>query len=152
MGMSASRTDLDVRHEPPDTRFFGQPAVLAKPFGVGVWEGFSFHGMQGILLIHLYYSAARGGWGIVMGLAFRMFLLVPSGKNSVPILGLALILLVLTIAEPLIPPVGLSLATEPAPRAFVTQTRSGRRCRASSPSTTTRPTRPRSSCGSDRSP
>jgi POT family proton-dependent oligopeptide transporter len=64
MGMTASRTDVDTRHEPPDTRFFGQPAVLANLFGVEVWERFSFYGMQGILLIYLYYSAARGGLGI----------------------------------------------------------------------------------------
>jgi POT family proton-dependent oligopeptide transporter len=44
--------------------FFGQPAVLANLFGVEMWERFSFYGMQGILLIYLYYSAARGGLGI----------------------------------------------------------------------------------------
>ncbi|WP_433220776.1 peptide MFS transporter [Dactylosporangium sp. CS-047395] len=44
--------------------FFGQPRVLANLFGVELWERFSFYGMQGILLIYLYYSAARGGLGI----------------------------------------------------------------------------------------
>ncbi|HET8719344.1 MAG TPA: peptide MFS transporter [Nocardioidaceae bacterium] len=44
--------------------FFGQPPVLANLFGVEMWERFSFYGMQGILLIYLYYSAARGGLGI----------------------------------------------------------------------------------------
>ncbi|MER7006560.1 oligopeptide:H+ symporter [Dactylosporangium sp. NPDC000555] len=44
--------------------FFGQPRVLASLFGVELWERFSFYGMQGILLIYLYYSAARGGLGI----------------------------------------------------------------------------------------
>ena len=29
-----------------------------------MWERFSFYGMQGILLIYLYYSAAEGGLGI----------------------------------------------------------------------------------------
>ncbi len=29
-----------------------------------MWERFSFYGMQGILLIYLYYSAAKGGLGI----------------------------------------------------------------------------------------
>ncbi len=29
-----------------------------------LWERFSFYGMQGILLIYLYYSAAEGGLGI----------------------------------------------------------------------------------------
>ena len=39
-------------------------AVLANLFGVEMWERFSFYGMQGILLIYLYYSAARGGLGL----------------------------------------------------------------------------------------
>ena len=41
--------------------FFGQPRVLANLFGVEMWERFSFYGMQGILLIYLYYSAAKIG-------------------------------------------------------------------------------------------
>ncbi|MDR7276456.1 peptide MFS transporter [Catenuloplanes atrovinosus] len=45
-------------------RFLGQPAALANLFGVELWERFSFYGMQGILLIYLYYSAAEGGLGI----------------------------------------------------------------------------------------
>lgn len=44
--------------------FFGQPRVLANLFGVELWERFSFYGMQGILLIYLYYSAEQGGLGI----------------------------------------------------------------------------------------
>ncbi|MBA8815020.1 POT family proton-dependent oligopeptide transporter [Microbacterium halimionae] len=47
-----------------DARFFGQPWALAHVFGVEMWERFSFYGMQGILLIYLYYSAAQGGLGI----------------------------------------------------------------------------------------
>jgi proton-dependent oligopeptide transporter, POT family len=44
-----------------DTRFFGHPLGLANLFGVEMWERFSFYGMQGILAIYLYYSAAEGG-------------------------------------------------------------------------------------------
>ena len=44
-----------------DSGFFGQPRVLANLFGVEMWERFSFYGMQGILLIYLYYTAAQGG-------------------------------------------------------------------------------------------
>lgn len=44
--------------------FFGQPWPLASLFGVELWERFSFYGMQGILLIYLYYSAERGGLGM----------------------------------------------------------------------------------------
>ncbi|MBD3751812.1 MAG: MFS transporter, partial [Micrococcales bacterium] len=54
---------------PTDTRFFGQPRALATIFGVEMWERFSFYGMQGILLIYLYYSAAQGGLGIDEGIA-----------------------------------------------------------------------------------
>jgi POT family proton-dependent oligopeptide transporter len=49
--------------------FFGQPRTLAHLFGVELWERFSFYGMQGILLIYLYYTAARGGLGIDEGTA-----------------------------------------------------------------------------------
>ena len=34
-----------------------------------MWERFSFYGMQGILLIYMYYSAAEGGLGIDQGTA-----------------------------------------------------------------------------------
>ena len=44
--------------------FFGQPRALANLFGVEMWERFSFYGMQGILLIYLYYSVADGGLGM----------------------------------------------------------------------------------------
>ena len=55
------RTD---RADRDDRSFFGHPKVLANLFGVELWERFSFYGMQGILLIYLYYSAAEGGLGI----------------------------------------------------------------------------------------
>lgn len=47
-----------------DTAFFGHPRGLANLFGVEMWERFSFYGMQGILTIYLYYSAAEGGLGL----------------------------------------------------------------------------------------
>lgn len=62
-------SNATVREEKPEPAgerktFFGQPRPLANIFGVEMWERFSFYGMQGILLIYLYYSAARGGLGI----------------------------------------------------------------------------------------
>ncbi len=48
----------------PQKTFFGQPRLLANLFGVEMWERFSFYGMQGILLIYLYYSAEQGGLGM----------------------------------------------------------------------------------------
>ncbi len=47
-----------------DRGFFGQPRALATVFGVEMWERFSFYGMQGILLIYLYFSATEGGMGL----------------------------------------------------------------------------------------
>lgn len=47
-----------------DTGFFGQPRPLATLFGVEMWERFSSYGMQGILLIYLYYSVAKDGLGL----------------------------------------------------------------------------------------
>ena len=44
--------------------FLGQPRQLATLFSVEMWERFSFYGMQGILLIYLYYSVAEGGLGL----------------------------------------------------------------------------------------
>ena len=58
---TAPETD---EHRERDTRFFGQPWALAHLFGVEMWERFSFYGMQGILLIYLYYSVTDGGLGL----------------------------------------------------------------------------------------
>ncbi len=58
----------------------------------------------------------------VMGVAFLMFLPVANdAANSSPLWWLVLILLVFTIAELLISPVGLSLVTKLAPEAFKAQ-------------------------------
>ncbi|MBS1907667.1 MAG: peptide MFS transporter [Actinobacteria bacterium] len=63
---TAQETDKHGHH---DTRFFGQPWALAHLFGVEMWERFSFYGMQGILLIYLYYSITDGGLGLDKGIA-----------------------------------------------------------------------------------
>ncbi|GAA4264689.1 peptide MFS transporter [Frondihabitans peucedani] len=52
------------REAETDTRFLGQPRPLATLFGVELWERFSFYGMQGILLLYLFFSTADGGLGI----------------------------------------------------------------------------------------
>lgn len=64
-----SETDQKTHDSRSDSGFLGQPRVLANLFGVELWERFSFYGMQGILLIYLYYSASRGGLGIDEGVA-----------------------------------------------------------------------------------
>ncbi|MDQ6753570.1 MAG: peptide MFS transporter [Actinomycetota bacterium] len=57
---------------------------------------------------------------IVMGLAYLSFIPL-SGMKSVPMLALIWILFLFTIAELMLSPVGLSLATKLAPKAFHTQ-------------------------------
>ncbi|KAA9149652.1 peptide MFS transporter [Amycolatopsis acidicola] len=58
----------------------------------------------------------------IMGVAFLLFLpMEGGGPNSAPLLGLIGILLVFTIAELMLSPVGLSLSTKLAPEAFQTQ-------------------------------
>ncbi len=42
---------------------------MANLFGIELWERFSFYGMQGILLIYLYYTVEQGGLGIDRGAA-----------------------------------------------------------------------------------
>ncbi|GAA2885038.1 peptide MFS transporter [Pseudonocardia halophobica] len=62
--MSDTRPAAPSAQEHADRGFFGQPSMLSALFGVEMWERFSFYGMQGILLIYLYYSAEQGGLGI----------------------------------------------------------------------------------------
>lgn len=63
--MASSDTAAAAR----DTRFFGQPWALVHIFGVEMWERFSFYGMQGILLIYLYFSVTEGGLGLPQAVA-----------------------------------------------------------------------------------
>ena len=65
--MSTSARTRRTRDE--DTRFFGQPWALVHIFGVEMWERFSFYGMQGILLIYLYFSVTEGGLGLSQAVA-----------------------------------------------------------------------------------
>jgi POT family proton-dependent oligopeptide transporter len=59
---------------------------------------------------------------MVMGIAFLAFLPWSGGSgNTTPLIGLVGILLLFTVAELLLSPVGLSLATKLAPQAFRTQ-------------------------------
>ena len=68
-------------------------------------------------------SPAKFGLGLItIGLAYVLFLPFADGPaNSTPLLVMALILLIFTIAELLISPIGLSIATKLAPEAFRTQ-------------------------------
>ncbi|GAA3980255.1 peptide MFS transporter [Actinomadura viridis] len=42
----------------------GQPRGLATLAGVGLWERFSFYGMQVVLLYYLFFSVTEGGLGL----------------------------------------------------------------------------------------
>lgn len=64
--MSGSTTGHDPK---PKRTFFGQPFELSTPFAVELWERFSFYGMQGIVLIYMYYTVTQGGLGIDKGVA-----------------------------------------------------------------------------------
>jgi len=61
-GMSGTTAPEETSGKP--RTFFGQPFELSTPFAVELWERFSFYGMQGIVLIYMYYSATQGGLGI----------------------------------------------------------------------------------------
>ncbi|MGF6148441.1 Di-/tripeptide transporter [Kingella potus] len=50
-------------------KFFGHPFQLSTLFHIELWERFSFYGLQGILLLYLYYETAKGGLGIDKPLA-----------------------------------------------------------------------------------
>jgi len=59
---------------------------------------------------------------VVMGIAFLAFIpFSGGGPNSTPLLGLVLILFLFTCAELFLSPIGLSVATKLAPKAFRTQ-------------------------------
>ncbi|WP_324650219.1 peptide MFS transporter [Georgenia sp. H159] len=47
-----------------DKTFLGQPRGLANLFSVELWERFSFYGMQGIVLLYMYFQTTEGGLGI----------------------------------------------------------------------------------------
>lgn len=58
-----------TQSHPDDRAFLGQPRGLANLFSVELWERFSFYGMQGIVLLYMYFEAAEGGLGIDRGVA-----------------------------------------------------------------------------------
>ncbi|HSA50918.1 MAG TPA: oligopeptide:H+ symporter, partial [Yinghuangia sp.] len=59
-------TATATRVPPPDAPrgFLGQPRGLLTLVGIGLWERFSFYGMQVVLLYYLFFPAAKGGLGM----------------------------------------------------------------------------------------
>nr|WP_255409149.1 MULTISPECIES: oligopeptide:H+ symporter [Kocuria] len=47
----------------------GQPRMLASLFSVELWERFSFYGMQGIIMLYMYYQTTDGGLGMDQSVA-----------------------------------------------------------------------------------
>ncbi|MFC7402123.1 peptide MFS transporter [Citricoccus sp. GCM10030269] len=66
---TTSPDSSEHEHNPSGRTFFGQPGPLANLFSVEMWERFSFYGMQGILLIYMYFQTTDGGLGIDEGVA-----------------------------------------------------------------------------------
>ena len=62
-------TDLTTPAPRREKTFLGHPVQLATLFGVEMWERFSFYGMQGILLLYMFYQVTEGGLGIDKGVA-----------------------------------------------------------------------------------
>lgn len=62
-------SDTTTTSQRRERTFLGHPVQLATLFGVEMFERFSFYGMQGILLIYMYYSATQGGLGLDEGVA-----------------------------------------------------------------------------------
>ncbi|MDO5617982.1 peptide MFS transporter [Kocuria sp.] len=57
-------TDVTTHHHQSTKQFFGQPRMLASLFSVELWERFSFYGMQGIIMLYMYYQTTQGGLGM----------------------------------------------------------------------------------------
>lgn len=62
-------SDTTTTPQRRERTFLGHPVQLATLFGVEMFERFSFYGMQGILLIYMYYSVTQGGLGLDEGVA-----------------------------------------------------------------------------------
>ncbi|NWN87470.1 MAG: peptide MFS transporter [Micrococcaceae bacterium] len=63
-GLTSESTPAATKPLRTARTFFGQPGPLSTLFSVELWERFSFYGMQGILLLYMYFETDRGGLGI----------------------------------------------------------------------------------------
>lgn len=61
--------DLSTHHHESTKSFLGQPRMLASLFSVELWERFSFYGMQGIIMLYMYYQSTDGGLGMDQSVA-----------------------------------------------------------------------------------
>jgi proton-dependent oligopeptide transporter, POT family len=68
-GRPGTSANAPLETEPGGKTFFGQPRALANLFSVELWERFSFYGMQGIVLLYMYFEVSEGGLGIDQAVA-----------------------------------------------------------------------------------
>lgn len=65
-------TREEVIQSTPRTGFFGHPKGLSTLFFTEFWERFSYYGMKAILVYYLYYSVAKGGFGLDESVAMQI--------------------------------------------------------------------------------
>lgn len=65
-------TREEVIESTPRTGFFGHPKGLSTLFFTEFWERFSYYGMKAILVYYLYYSVAKGGFGLDESVAMQI--------------------------------------------------------------------------------
>ncbi len=70
--MGAHYTKEEILNSTPRTGFFGHPKGLSTLFFTEFWERFSYYGMKAILAYYIYYSIAKGGFGLDQGVALQI--------------------------------------------------------------------------------
>ncbi|MBI5974041.1 peptide MFS transporter [Staphylococcus canis] len=70
--MSKHYTRAEILDSIPRKGFFGHPKGLSTLFFTEFWERFSYYGMKAILAYYIYYSVAKGGFGIDQGVALQI--------------------------------------------------------------------------------
>ncbi|UEX89765.1 peptide MFS transporter [Staphylococcus ratti] len=70
--MSQHYSKEEILGSTPRTGFFGHPKGLSTLFFTEFWERFSYYGMKAILAYYIYYSVAKGGFGLDQGLALQI--------------------------------------------------------------------------------
>ena len=65
-------THEEIMESTPRTGFFGHPKGLSTLFFTEFWERFSYYGMKAILIYYLYYTVAKGGFGLDEAVALQI--------------------------------------------------------------------------------
>ncbi|ARJ51259.1 peptide MFS transporter [Staphylococcus lutrae] len=70
--MASHYTKEEILNSTPRTGFFGHPKGLSTLVFTEFWERFSYYGMKAILAYYIYYSVAKGGFGLDQGVALQI--------------------------------------------------------------------------------